>query len=193
MASPTRYSCRTFLVSTSNVCCLERHWGCKMAQSPCISSASENDSEVSVILPLSILDISSTSLIKFKRCFDEISILCRQSSTLTLSSILASASFVIPTIAFIGVRISWDILERNILFDAFAFSAAATAALRFSCICCSWVTSVAAKIYFVSPIRFTGRAVIFNHICLSSRSLYMGNTFISLSVRRSVRILENAL
>ena len=52
----------------------------------------------------------------------DVIILPRYSSTCSLLSICVTARFVKPTIAFIGVRISCDILERNTLFALLALA-----------------------------------------------------------------------
>ena len=76
----------------------------------------------SFILPLSILDISRISLIRLSRYWEERSIFLRQSSTLSGSSFSLMAIPVIPMIAFIGVRISWDMRERKSLLARLAKS-----------------------------------------------------------------------
>ncbi len=92
-----------------------------------ITSRRETISMFSVILPLSIFDMSSTSLIRPRRCLLESVIFFRQFCTCCLSSILAVAIAVIPTIAFMGVRISWLMLERNSLFALVALTASSLA------------------------------------------------------------------
>ena len=100
---------------TSNFCFLAFIWGCTILTILSISSFRETMSLFNVIFPLSILDISSTSLISPKRCLLDKVIFFRQFCTCWMSSIFAVAIAVIPTIAFMGVRISWLILERNSL------------------------------------------------------------------------------
>lgn len=58
---------------------------------------------------------------------DDTEIFLRQSDTLALLSICASASAVMPVMAFIGVRISWLMEERKSLLARFASSAAESA------------------------------------------------------------------
>ena len=70
--------------------------------------------------PLSIFDMSSTSLIRLKRCLLDRLIFFRHSITRSLSSRRVLAMAVMPTIAFIGVRISWLILDRNWLLASLA-------------------------------------------------------------------------
>ena len=74
--------------------------------------------------PLSILDISSTSLIRLSRCLLEVFIFSRQSLIFSGDSRLAWAIVVMPMIAFMGVRISWDMEERKLVLAAFATLAA---------------------------------------------------------------------
>ena len=52
---------------------------------------------------------------------------CSMADRRSLSSMLLSASVVKPMMAFMGVRMSWDILERKVLLARLAVSAAATA------------------------------------------------------------------
>ena len=88
----------------------------------------------SVIFPVSILDISRISLSSDKRYLDEVSILSKQSFTRTGSSIFNLPMVLIPIIAFIGVLISWLILERKSDLALLAAFAAARASLK-SCSC----------------------------------------------------------
>ena len=81
----------------------------------------------SVIWERSILFISRISLIRLNRCLDEMDIFCRQSATLSRSPIWAIARAVMPITAFMGVRISWLMVERKSLFARFASSARARA------------------------------------------------------------------
>ena len=64
-------------------------------------------------VPFSILLISSTSLMSPNRWRLERVILFRQSSTLSGSSRWTLAMSVMPTMAFMGVRMSWDMWERK--------------------------------------------------------------------------------
>ena len=52
-------------------------------------------------------------MINDKRCLEENAIFDRQSFTRFLSSRFAPAIVVMPTMMFMGVRISWDIRERK--------------------------------------------------------------------------------
>ena len=79
------------------------------------TSRREIRSSVNVSFPLSIFDISSTSLIRPSRCLLDKAIFLRQCCTCSISSMCVVAIAVIPTIAFIGVRISWLMFERNSL------------------------------------------------------------------------------
>ena len=84
------------------------------------SSAKLKGSFLRESLPLSILDISSTSLIRLSKWLLESPIFFRQSNTRSRSSICVVAMAVIPKIAFIGVLISWLIFDRNWLFASLA-------------------------------------------------------------------------
>ena len=63
--------------------------------------------------PLSILDISKISLMSASRNLAEFSTLSRQSRTRSGSSHDSLAMESIPMIAFMGVRMSWDMRERK--------------------------------------------------------------------------------
>ena len=123
---------QTFSVSISwieilNCWCLERTWGWIILTMLSITSLRETWSIFRLILPLSIFDISNTSLISPSKCLLESMILRRQFFTWSLLSILAVAIAVMPTMAFIGVRISWLIFDKNSLLALFAFSASCLA------------------------------------------------------------------
>ena len=85
------------------------------------SSSMLNCRLLTVIFPLSILLISSTSLITETRYSLDIFAFFRQSVTRPGSSGEPRASSCIPMMAFNGVRISWDILSRKSFF-ALAFA-----------------------------------------------------------------------
>ena len=63
--------------------------------------------------PLSMRDMSNTSLTRLMRWAEAVWILRRQSWTRAFSSMWLRPMVVSPTMALTGVRISWDILERN--------------------------------------------------------------------------------
>ena len=79
----------------------------------CNNSPISNSSSVSKICPLSTLDISKTSLIKFNNNLEETIIFFKQSTIRSRSSICILAIVVIPIMAFIGVRISWLIRDKK--------------------------------------------------------------------------------
>ena len=85
-----------------------------------------------ISLERSILLISSTLFIRLMRCPEDRDIFFRQSATRSLSSIWTAASSVMPMIAFIGVRMSWLMAERNSLLPRLASSARASASLSSS-------------------------------------------------------------
>lgn len=78
-------------------------------------------------LPLSMRLMSSTSLIRLGRCSLEVLIFRRYSLTSSLLSRCVSAREVKPMMAFMGVRMSWDMLLRNWVFARLACSAAVSA------------------------------------------------------------------
>ena len=100
-----------------------------------ITSRRESWPIFNVSFPFSIFDISRTSLISPSKCLLESDIFFKQSFTRLGSSMFAMAIVVIPTIPFIGVRISWLILDRKSLFALFA-RIASCLALSSSYICC---------------------------------------------------------
>ena len=84
--------------------------------------------------PLSTFDISRMSLISVSRWLPARLILCRLSRTVLLSSTFFSAMAVSPMMAFMGVRMSCDMVERKsvLAWLARSASAAATFSCRFS-------------------------------------------------------------
>ena len=121
-------------METSNFWRLARIWGRTMLTMESMTFRRETWSMLRVILPLSILLMSSTSLMRPSRCLLERVIFRRQFCTWAGSSMLAVAMAVMPTMAFMGVRMSWDMLERNSLLALLAFSASRRAVSR-SAIC----------------------------------------------------------
>ena len=118
--SPTTASCFISGILTLSLCPFSSIPGITIVSILSISSDKLNSSSVSVIFPLSILLISSISLISPNKCLLDFVIFARQSFTFSLSLICVPAIAVIPIIAFIGVLISCDILDRNCVFAALA-------------------------------------------------------------------------
>ena len=90
-------------------------------------------------------------MIRLSRCCPDAMIFFVYSRTFSGFSASLASSVVNPRTAFIGVRISWDILERNIVLELLAICAAcsASASLRLLIslsasrsflilICCLW-------------------------------------------------------
>ena len=125
--SPMTRSCSMLPTLTSNCSFLALACGRMIATRSRTSSGRTNSSSFKAILPLSILLMSSTSLIKPSKCLDEAEILPRQSLIFKGSSRCIPAIVVMPMMAFIGVRISWDILNKNRDFAAFALWAEVSA------------------------------------------------------------------
>ena len=71
VSSPTRYSWRTPDTSTWNSCPLAFAMGWMMASTEDTTSLREKSPKLKAALPLSILDTSSTSLIRLSRCWPE--------------------------------------------------------------------------------------------------------------------------
>ena len=84
-------------------------------------------SSISSIFPDSIFEKSKMSLIIDSRLRPEFCMLKQFSCTVSLMSCSRRISSVIPTIAFIGVRISWLIFARKLLLELFAASASSIA------------------------------------------------------------------
>ena len=81
-------------------------------------------------MPLSMRLMSRMSLIRDRRNRPETSSLARQSAAAAGSSSCWNARVAMPRMAFMGVRISWLIRERNSLLAALACSAWARAVRR---------------------------------------------------------------
>ncbi len=113
-----------------------------MASTAATVSARENGSAVSSVLPDSIFDISSTSLMSPSRCLPDRAILRLYSRTASSWPASRSISSENPRMAFMGVRMSWLMEARKLLFARLASSAAATESMRRWRISCSSVMSV---------------------------------------------------
>ena len=96
---------------------------CIMFSTVSVTSLISIGKGVYLIFPLSIRLISSTSFIRVSKCSELLLIFSRQFFNSGVGFCL-SPIFVNPIMAFIGVRISWDILLRNVLFALLADSAA---------------------------------------------------------------------
>ena len=114
----------------------------RTADATCDSTALRRKGSLArVILPFSIFEMSSTSLISPSRWSDASPIFFSVSATFSRSSGLLRASCSVPRITFIGVRISWLMRERNSDFAAFAASATSIASFMDNWISLSAVTS----------------------------------------------------
>ena len=111
--SPIRHSCFILVTCIWNFCFFASKAGCTMTNKLSNSSLILNASSVSMILSLSSLDISSTSLIRFNKSLEEMVIFFKQSAIRIWSSMCRPAIAVIPTMALIGVRMSWLIRDRK--------------------------------------------------------------------------------
>ena len=120
------------VTSTKKFCSLASAMGRMIASTEDTSEFRVNSSTFSTTFPLSILDTSNISLIRLSRCCPDAIIFFVYSRTLSGFSASLSNSVVNPRTAFIGVRISWDIFERNIVLELLAICAAcsASASLR---------------------------------------------------------------
>ena len=143
VSSPMRRSWRTERISAQNVCPLSRAMGAMMDSTAARESPKSNSAKVSDALPLSIFEMSSTSLMRSSRWRPEAMILPAQSRTLAGLSASFSMMVVKPSTAFMGVRMSWDMLARKADFDSLATSAARSAWA--SCSACSARSSSRAR------------------------------------------------
>ena len=132
VSSPIRHSCLIPVTSTKNFCSLASAMGRIIASAEDTRSFRVNSSTFKTTLPLSIFDTSNISLIRLNRCWPDAIIFFVYSRTLSGFSASFASSVVKPRTAFIGVRMSWDILERNIVLELLAIWAAcnASASLR---------------------------------------------------------------
>ena len=122
--SPIRRRCLRSAVSTFSKWPFSSADGRMMVSTSPTSLSMQNGPSISCIFPFSILDISRTSSIRASRWLLDILIFFRQSSTRSGSWLWDMAMAVIPMIAFMGVRISWDIRARKLLFASLASLAA---------------------------------------------------------------------
>ena len=116
-------SSTTSTVSICSSSCLAWISACRILRRPCRISGRLHNFSSRWIFPLSIWLISSMSLIRLSRWFPEVWIFFRYSETCSFWSICVMARFVNPTMAFIGVRMSWDIFDKNTLFALLALLA----------------------------------------------------------------------
>ncbi len=127
VSSPRRYSWCTPITSTWNFWFFACAIGRMIASTEDTRSFSVNSSTESTTFPLSILETSKMSLIKLSRCWPDAVIFFVYARTFSGFSASFASSVVKPSTAFIGVRISCDILERNIVLELFASCAACSA------------------------------------------------------------------
>ncbi len=174
--SPITSSCLIFSALTVKFCFFSFTDGLMISSTSSRRSERLNSDSERLNFPDSILLISSTSLIRDSRCLPAVVIFARQSLILSLSSICVSAIAVSPIIAFIGVRISWDIRERKSILALLALSAsrnACSSALRFSISSFfRLVTSstAASTLLVSSPSMFSLIREYFSHLPFSASS-----------------------
>ena len=127
VTSPIRFSCFTPVTSTWKCWSFTFDIGRIMASTEDTRSFKVNSSIFRTTFPLSIFDTSKISFIKLSRCWPDAMIFFVYSLTLSGFSASLARRVVNPKTAFMGVRISWDILERNIVLELFAIWAACKA------------------------------------------------------------------
>ncbi len=116
-------SCFNSLLYTSNVWPFVFICGRIIESMFSTSSTILSSDRFNVVFPASILLISKISLIRPSKCWLEDVIFLVYSRTLSGFFASLAKRAAKPTMAFIGVRISWLILERNELLARFASSA----------------------------------------------------------------------
>ena len=129
-----------------------------MSSSSSTARFMENASFDTVIFPLSIRLISRISLINLSRYWDEDRIFPRFSLTCSGTSSIIDVKSLSPTMAFMGVRISWLILERNSPFARLAASALS----RLLCILAARILERAAAITRIITARKTHAVTVTN-------------------------------
>ena len=139
--SPSRYSGRPVPVVTSKRWSLARAWGSIIVCSSSRSSGRLNSAILREVLPLSILLMSKISLMSPSRCWLEEAIFWVYSRTFSGLSASRLRREEKPTMAFIGVRMSWLMLARKLLLASLATLAVCKASPSISYICRSWVRS----------------------------------------------------
>ena len=135
IGSPTTCSWTSSPMLTLRIWFFASIWGFMTASRRSIDSAISKFSSLSETRPLSMRDMSRTSLMRSSRCRLAIEILSRQSFTRSGRSTYMVAMAVSPIIEFIGVRMSCDMELRKSLFAREARSAmrrASSRALRLS-------------------------------------------------------------
>ena len=155
-ASAMTSSFTTSKVSIKSSSCFAFTWGWMILTRLCIISEILHSCSLICTFPLSILLMSRISLIRLSKWLLEESTFCRLSFTCSLLSIWLAAMVVKPIMAFIGVRMSWDILERKVVFARLACCACIKASCR------AWVCS---RCFFsVSVISFVTTITIISSV-----------------------------
>ena len=155
--SPTSFSSSMPDSATLKCCPCDSVWGYMMETMESIRLGRSNSSWWTASFPLSILDMSKTSLSSDMRCLEEKLILWRQSATRPWFWIWAAAMVAIPMMAFMGVRISWLMRERKSRLAVLACCALASASLSVCRVFTSWVRSDRDTTYRMVPaFSFTG-------------------------------------
>ena len=103
--SPFTFSCLRFLTCIFKVCCLFLISGCIITTKSCKSSPTLNSSSKRINLPLSILDISRTSLIRLNNNLGA-PLIFPYNLVFFHVHLHGLAIVAIPMMAFMGVRIS---------------------------------------------------------------------------------------
>ena len=116
---------------------LSRHWPPMIVLTWASMFAKENSSFFTVRRPDSMRLISRMSLMMLSRCCAERPIFCRCSRVSGEMPGSFRAMRSRPMMAFIGVRISWLMLERKAVFALFAWLASSSAMLSDSRCCAS--------------------------------------------------------
>ena len=142
----------TFTASSVSSCSFAVVCGRMMVSTSRSRSSRLQHSSCSSMAPLSIFDMSSTSLIRLSRCCDDAWMVARHSSVFSQFPALSRAICVMPMMALMGVRMSCDIFAKNVLFAWFDCSAITSACCSRSRLSVSFVRSNSTYTSFsVSP------------------------------------------
>ena len=178
-SSPVSDPCTTCSMINVSFSCFSPHWVSISSFRPASRWEREKDSWSTVYFPRSIRDISSTSFTSSCRYAQAFSTFSRQRLRFSSSPLLACASLVIPIMALIGVRNSWDISETRRVFSRLRRSASSSFPRSASISSCSPVISLKRKTCRAG-FPFSGKeACTRSHIFFILRELYTQNALFS--------------
>ena len=141
--------------------------GCDRFIRFCTVSTIEKVTGLRFSFPLSTFEMSRMSLISVSRWLLARRIFLRFSAMASLSSGFFSAIVVRPMIAFIGVRMSCDIVDRKSVFALLAASASLAVTCSFWLIACMYrksITSRSSSPKVMTPIRIQFSVTAFRSV-----------------------------